>query len=122
MSPYSYPSCGGGMWETPGKEFAHLRCHTGHTFSYRSLYREKSKKIVESLYVALRMLEERICSCEWRSKRKHVPKEWSAKVQQQKIIEMQSYIDKVREGSNYSMGEEQADIQRGISIFIKVPF
>lgn len=57
-SPYSCPSCGGPLWEV-GTQQARFRCHTGHSFTKSALLAGQSEKIEESLWVTLRMLEER---------------------------------------------------------------
>src|SRR5690606_3558020 len=57
--PFSCPDCGGSLWEIPDESGNRFRCHTGHAYSEDGLIRKQSKALEESLWVALRMLEER---------------------------------------------------------------
>jgi two-component system chemotaxis response regulator CheB len=59
-TPYSCPSCGGPLWEVGGQgESPRFRCHTGHAFTTTALLSGEASKIEESLWVTVRMLEER---------------------------------------------------------------
>ena len=57
--PYNCPGCGGVLWQldTPGEK--RYRCHTGHSYTRRSLLTSQSEKIEEMLWISLRMFEER---------------------------------------------------------------
>jgi two-component system chemotaxis response regulator CheB len=57
--PYNCPNCGGVLWQvdTPGPR--RYRCHTGHSFTDSALLTIQSEKIEETLWVSLRMFEER---------------------------------------------------------------
>lgn len=57
--PYSCPSCGGTLWEMQDPNMQRYRCHTGHTFTAATLLESLSEKIEETLWIALRMFEER---------------------------------------------------------------
>jgi two-component system chemotaxis response regulator CheB len=57
--PYSCPSCGGTLWEMHDPRGQRYRCHTGHTFTASTLLDHQSEKIEETLWIALRMFEER---------------------------------------------------------------
>lgn len=60
QTPYSCPSCGGPLWEVENEdEPPRFRCHTGHAFTATALLAGEASKIEESLWVTLRMLEER---------------------------------------------------------------
>jgi two-component system chemotaxis response regulator CheB len=56
---YTCPSCGGSLWEMKDPDGERYRCHTGHTFTAAALSNDQSKKIEETLWIALRMFEER---------------------------------------------------------------
>ncbi|PHN03222.1 chemotaxis protein CheB [Flavilitoribacter nigricans] len=59
--PISCPDCDGPLWLMEHeKNIPRYRCHTGHGFTLESLLVGQSAKIEESLWVALRTLEERI--------------------------------------------------------------
>lgn len=57
--PYNCPNCGGVLWEMTGSEEARFRCHTGHSFTTKALLTSQTEKIEETLWVSLRMSEER---------------------------------------------------------------
>jgi two-component system, chemotaxis family, protein-glutamate methylesterase/glutaminase len=59
LVPYNCPNCGGVLWEINSPELKRYRCHTGHSFSVSSLLTSQSEKIEETLWVSLRMFEER---------------------------------------------------------------
>lgn len=56
--PFNCPDCGGVLWEmTEGS--TRYRCHTGHAFTDQVLLAQQTAKIEETLWIALRMFEER---------------------------------------------------------------
>jgi two-component system chemotaxis response regulator CheB len=57
--PFNCPGCGGILWKIDRATGARYRCHTGHAYTERVLLAEQTKKIEETLWVALRMFEER---------------------------------------------------------------
>lgn len=57
--PYNCPGCGGVLWEVREGDSLRYRCHTGHAFTAPVLLAEQSAKIEETLWIALRMFEER---------------------------------------------------------------
>jgi two-component system chemotaxis response regulator CheB len=57
--PFNCPGCGGVLWEISHGKDARYRCHTGHSYTAAVLLAEQSSKIEETLWVALRMFEER---------------------------------------------------------------
>lgn len=57
--PFNCPNCGGVLWEVAEGRALRYRCHTGHAFTSSVLLAEQSAKIEETLWVALRMFEER---------------------------------------------------------------
>ena len=59
-SPYSCPDCGGGLWDfSQQNTVQRFRCHSGHAFTKEALMQGMSNHIEETLWVALRTLEER---------------------------------------------------------------
>ncbi len=59
LVPYNCPNCGGTLWEMAEGDGRRFRCHTGHSFTTESLLVSQNEKIEETLWVALRMFEER---------------------------------------------------------------
>jgi two-component system, chemotaxis family, protein-glutamate methylesterase/glutaminase len=57
--PYNCPNCGGVLWEMDSPDVPRYRCHTGHSFTLPALLESQSEKIEETLWISLRMFEER---------------------------------------------------------------
>ncbi|WP_339804155.1 chemotaxis protein CheB [uncultured Marinobacter sp.] len=57
--PYNCPDCGGVLWQIKEGKLLRYRCHTGHAFTSSVLLAQQTVKIEETLWVALRMFEER---------------------------------------------------------------
>lgn len=59
LVPYNCPNCGGTLWEVKSRDVQRFRCHTGHSYTAASLLSTQTEKIEETLWVCLRMFEER---------------------------------------------------------------
>lgn len=59
ISPFTCPTCRGALWEIDECGHLRYRCHTGHAFSQDSLLLEQGSAAEESLYTALRAVEEK---------------------------------------------------------------
>lgn len=57
--PFNCPGCGGVLWKIGNHKSLRFRCHTGHAYTAPVLLAEQTAKIQETLWVALRMFEER---------------------------------------------------------------
>jgi two-component system chemotaxis response regulator CheB len=57
--PFNCPGCGGVLWAMSEGTTLRYRCHTGHSYTAPVLLAEQTAKIEETLWVALRMFEER---------------------------------------------------------------
>lgn len=57
--PYNCPNCGGVLWQIDDPDVQRYRCHTGHSFTASALVTSQTEKIEETLWVSLRMFEER---------------------------------------------------------------
>ena len=57
--PFNCPDCGGVLWQMKKGRHLRYRCHTGHAFTAKVLLAEQTKKLEETLWIALRMFEER---------------------------------------------------------------
>ena len=57
--PFNCPDCGGVLWQMAHGKVLRYRCHTGHAFTSSVLLAQQTAKIEETLWVALRMFEER---------------------------------------------------------------
>src|SRR5690606_35196350 len=57
--PFNCPGCGCVLWMINKDKDMRFRCHTGHAYTSSSLLAEQTKKIEETMWIALRMFEER---------------------------------------------------------------
>ena len=59
-SPFTCPDCGGTLWEIKEKNLVRYRCHVGHGFNSESLREGMDEKLEDTLWSALRAIEENI--------------------------------------------------------------
>lgn len=59
LTPFSCPDCGGTLLKLTNDPVTRYRCYTGHAFTEKTLESEQIKGLEESLWVAIRMMEER---------------------------------------------------------------
>jgi two-component system chemotaxis response regulator CheB len=59
-SCYTCPSCGGVLWEAEDGETLRFRCHTGHAYNVNAILSEQKSELEDSLWTALRVLQERV--------------------------------------------------------------
>ncbi len=57
--PITCPDCGGTLWEVKHGRVLRYRCHTGHAYTAGVLLQDSQRNLEETLWVALRMMEER---------------------------------------------------------------
>lgn len=57
--PFNCPGCGGVLWELAKGDGLRFRCHVGHAYTAPVLLALQTEKIEETLWIALRMFEER---------------------------------------------------------------
>src|SRR5688572_27125535 len=55
---FACPDCGGGLWQID-QPALHYRCHIGHSYSEKDLDHKQSESIEHTLWVSVRMMEER---------------------------------------------------------------
>lgn len=60
LSPYTCPECHGVLSKIMDGDFARFRCHTGHAYSADTLMATLTEKIEDSLYSAIRGMDESI--------------------------------------------------------------
>jgi two-component system chemotaxis response regulator CheB len=56
---FSCPDCGGVLWQITKDNISEYRCHVGHSFSERHLIIKKGETLETTLWVSVRILEER---------------------------------------------------------------
>jgi two-component system, chemotaxis family, protein-glutamate methylesterase/glutaminase len=100
--PFNCPDCGGVLWQMKHGELLRYRCHTGHAFSSAALLAQQSESIEETLWVALRMFEERqnLIST-MGSSQKDLP---SSVIE--RVSESQVHIDRIRAMLKASDGDD----------------
>ncbi|AMM51789.1 hypothetical protein TH61_12210 [Rufibacter sp. DG15C] len=96
-APYSCPDCGGALWEVSQGHIKHFRCHAGHSFTAEALLNANIDSIEETLWIALRMLEERrtMLSAMAEQDRKKGHNAWSVS-QQERADELKVHIARIR--------------------------
>jgi two-component system chemotaxis response regulator CheB len=98
QSLFACPDCGGGLWETQGDVIKRYRCHIGHAYSERDLILKQAESAGATLWVALRMMEERkhlLRKMEVDSEKKGYKHIASTNVEKQKELEI--HINKLKE-------------------------
>ena len=60
QSPFTCPDCGGALWEIKEGGLVRYRCHVGHGFNRDSLRDGMDEKLEDTLWSALRAIEENI--------------------------------------------------------------
>jgi two-component system, chemotaxis family, protein-glutamate methylesterase/glutaminase len=60
LTPFTCPDCGGTLWEIKEGDLTRYRCHVGHGFTGDSLRVGMDDKIEDTLWSALRIIEEAI--------------------------------------------------------------
>lgn len=58
-SVFACPDCGGNLWTVKGDIINRYRCHIGHAYTERDLVVKQAETASSTLWVALRMMEER---------------------------------------------------------------
>ena len=54
------PECSGGLWKIHGATPMRFRCHTGHSFTARTLLELQDQNVEEALWSSLRALQEKL--------------------------------------------------------------
>lgn len=58
-SVFACPDCGGNLWSVKGDLIKRYRCHIGHAYTERDLVIKQAETASATLWIALRMMEER---------------------------------------------------------------
>ncbi|WP_181304028.1 chemotaxis protein CheB [Rufibacter sp. XAAS-G3-1] len=96
-SQFSCPSCGGALWEVTKGNVTHFRCHVGHAFTPDAYLNANVESIEETLWIAMRMLEERrtmLSALADQDKRKG-HNTWS-EAQEERAQELKQHIARIR--------------------------
>jgi two-component system chemotaxis response regulator CheB len=94
LVPLTCPDCGGNLWEVEHGKVLRYRCHTGHAFTADTLLKSGQHSLEETLWVALRMMEERKNLLSSMAMRGESP---YAVQQEERIEEIKKHINRLRE-------------------------
>ncbi|MCC3152073.1 chemotaxis protein CheB [Hymenobacter sp. BT770] len=94
LVPLTCPDCGGNLWEMEHGQVLRYRCHTGHAFTGDVLLRESQHSLEETLWVALRMMEERRNLLSTMATREPNP---YAGQQTERMEELKKHVNRLRE-------------------------
>ena len=92
--PLTCPDCGGSLWRLHHGDVLRFRCHTGHAFTADTLLAEQQNALEGTLWVALRMMEERKNLLASMATRGGGP---LSLTQEERIDEMKLHINRLRE-------------------------
>lgn len=90
----SCPECGGALWQLTEGNVLRYRCHTGHAYSAESLLDSSRHSLEETLWVALRMMEERKNLLANLASRTEGP--WNTH-REERVAEIKGHINRLRE-------------------------
>lgn len=95
---FACPDCGGGLFEIKGSNGDRFRCHIGHAYTEKDFAMRQSEALESTLWIALRIMEERKNLFE-RMENNNNQKGFNltALDYRQKAVDVQFYIDKLRE-------------------------
>jgi two-component system, chemotaxis family, protein-glutamate methylesterase/glutaminase len=115
-APYSCPDCGGALWEVDKDGgVSRFRCQTGHTYTDESLLNSMSGSLEETLWVAMRALEERRnLLLNMARQHENLSPRW-AQSQQDRAEEMKVHVERLRqilEVSTLSDAEAELDSRK----------
>jgi two-component system chemotaxis response regulator CheB len=97
-SIFACPDCGGGLWKITNGNITRYRCHIGHSYSERDLLIKQAETLETTLWVSLRMMEERknmLIKLENDHKKKGMHS--AAEIHKQKAEEIEVHIQRLKE-------------------------
>ena len=110
-SPLSCPDCGGALWRMKEGSQERYRCHLGHAFNAESMLLRNRESLEETLWVALRTLEERRYVLVTLAQEMSERQPGKANAYQERADELTMHVERIRQvimtfnGSNLK-GEE----------------
>ena len=93
--PLTCPDCGGALWEIEHGSVQRFRCHTGHAFSAEALQECSRQALEETLWVALRMMEERKTLLT--SMDAHSGAKWHTEQTTERLMHLKGHINRLRQ-------------------------
>jgi len=96
-SDFVCPDCGGGLWEVKNDPAHRYRCHTGHVYTEKLLNDLQDEKIEESIWVSIRMLEDKVNLLQLMARRSSGEDEQeTASFHQRRIDEINKHISRLK--------------------------
>ena len=92
--PFNCPGCGGVLWKIDNGVPLRYRCHTGHAYTSEALLAVQTEKIEETMWVALRMFEERKNLLLTMAENRLGP---TQKIARERAAQSQIHIDRIRQ-------------------------
>ena len=93
--PLTCPDCGGALWKMEHGRVQRFRCHTGHAFTAEVLSENSRQALEETLWVALRMMEERKLLLT--SMATHEGVHWRTQQAAERLDDLKNHINRLRE-------------------------
>jgi two-component system, chemotaxis family, protein-glutamate methylesterase/glutaminase len=110
--PYNCPNCGGVLWAMGRSRAQRYRCHTGHSYTAAALMTSQSERIEETLWIGLRMFEERknLLNNTAQQEKRPQMKRWY----QKQAKDTNVHIERIR-----AMLQSSQSIQSGMGLHLK---
>ena len=109
LVPQTCPDCGGNLWEVDHGRVPRFRCHTGHAFTGDALLASSQRHLEETMWVAMRMMEERKNLLDGLAAR---DSHYQTAQQDERLKELKMHINRIREylldGPDENPGPEAA--------------
>jgi two-component system, chemotaxis family, protein-glutamate methylesterase/glutaminase len=97
ISHYTCPDCGGVLFLHEQDAITKLKCHIGHSYSIRDLLIKQVEEVEKSLWVAIRVLEQRKAMLESLGEKYHkTGNSRTAKEYEQRSAELNIHIDTLK--------------------------
>jgi len=97
LVPVTCPDCGGSLFKVDESSFKRYRCYTGHSFTEQILEEAQEKNMEESLWVAIRMMEERKNLLYDMSLDEPYPGNPINKMKIERVQQLQTHIDRLKQ-------------------------
>jgi two-component system chemotaxis response regulator CheB len=94
LVPLTCPDCGGNLWQVKHGQVQRYRCHTGHAYTAEALAESNQQQLEETLWVALRMMEERKNLLAGMASQNTSP--WSRQ-QEERLTDLKAHVNRMRE-------------------------
>jgi two-component system, chemotaxis family, protein-glutamate methylesterase/glutaminase len=110
LSPYTCPDCGGVLFLHEQDAITKLKCHIGHSYSIRDLLIKQVDEVEKSLWVAVRVLEQRKEMLESLASKYHkTGNNRTAKEYEQRSAELNTHIDTLKNVISASLERQEEE-------------